>query len=1198
LGEGGKGLVFLCQDTVLERNVAIKVIKEEVLDPEGLLRFQREVQAMGRLLHPHVVTVFDIGNEAGKHFVVLEFMEGGDLENLIVSSAQKRLNAATAVRIVKDVGKALEHAHSHGILHRDIKPANIWLTQEGLAKLGDFGLAYLGGSLKITRAGMMVGSVAYMAPEVALGRQADARSDLYMLGATLYEMVTGRVPFTGDDPVKVIFSHINDLPLSPRRFAPEIPDTLESLIFKLLSKDPEQRPKSAGDVLRALEDVEKQVEVVSVPVLGAGTAPAQSQRPPSPEPRFAQPLVGREAELTALRQRVDSALRGEGSVVFLTGEAGIGKTRLAGELRGYARGRGFLWLEGMYPKEGGILSQALVEAIRSFLRTALPALLVKVVMPYAGELVRLVPELSERLGKIPAPPPLGPEEERLRLLETIAGFFTSISKEEPLVLFVDDVQWASSLDALQHLARKVPTEKLLVLGAYRDVELEESSTLSRTLLSMNRERLFHALALKRLSQSQVSQMVTQIVGEPASVSLSKIIYEKTEGNPFFVEETVRYLIEGGAVALGDKGWEVKDAALLQLPRSVKAVVSERLERLGEEAKTVLTWASMVGREFTLEELREVTGLEEEKLLDAIERALEARVVSARSSLSREAYGFVDNQTRDVLYEGISPVRRGRYHLRAGQALEKVHARRLEEHYDALTRHFIEGRDLQKAAEYSIKAGDRVAGIYAWERAISHYQTALELLEEIEAEPVKQAEVLEKLGTVTALAKGRGSIGYLEKALSIYEAAGDNKKAAAVHGRLAVQYGVREVGGQDVKKGHFHASRAVALLEREVESPELATAYKNLGLMVHFRGRERAPSAIQLVEKGLTIAERLGDLRSVAEAAQTLGPMLVMVGTNARGVEICHKGFEAAKAAGDPVGFTLGAVLFSYYIALLRDSQSALEWAQKAVDSSESAGAFRDKILSRLAMVWAYTLRGEVGEAIANMGKAEQLAHSRGVELSEFGAVTASVPRLFYFFLGDWDRAEAELLRWLKIGAHLGELAHECWLWLGPLYVERGDIPRARKLLQEYTATLKELEKKTYELHLRTILVQARSALGELEEAQNDLQRCNEILSNGEDWRGLAAEVYQAEGILRTDEKRWPEAEAAFQKAVEINRQYHLPYFEAKTLFERGQMCLSRNESGDRDRGMQLLDEALAIFQRVPAKKMVEKVLSKKQMVTS
>jgi serine/threonine-protein kinase len=199
LGEGGKGIVFLCQDTVLRRQVAIKLLKEEGLDEEGLLRFQREVQAMASLVHPNVVTVFDIGQEGGRHFLVLELMEGGDVENLIASAPNQRLDAATAVRIAKEVARALEHAHRHSILHRDVKPGNVWLTTrsassgqaQGVAKLGDFGLAYLGGSTRLTQAGMMVGSIAYMAPEVALGRPADQRSDLYMLGAGTQSRLVG-----------------------------------------------------------------------------------------------------------------------------------------------------------------------------------------------------------------------------------------------------------------------------------------------------------------------------------------------------------------------------------------------------------------------------------------------------------------------------------------------------------------------------------------------------------------------------------------------------------------------------------------------------------------------------------------------------------------------------------------------------------------------------------------------------------------------------------------------------------------------------------------------------------------------------------------------------------------------------------------------------------------------------------------------
>lgn len=1198
LGEGGKGIVFLCQDTVLSRDVALKVIKEEVLDPEGLMRFQREVQAMGRLMHPNVVTVFDIGEEGGRQYVILELMEGGGVEHLIASSPQKRLDGFTAVRIGKDVSRALDHAHKHGILHRDVKPANIWLTKDGTAKLGDFGLAYLGGSLKITRAGMMVGSVAYMAPEVALGRQADPRSDLYMLGATLYEMVTGRVPFSGDDPVKVIFSHINDLPLSPTRFVSDMPYELEGLILKLLSKDPEQRLKSAGDVLGALEDIEKQFRAAPVLPAAAGAVQAGATRPPSPEPRYAQPLVGRERELTLLKQRVDSALRGEGSLVFITGEAGIGKTRLAWEVRPYARGRGFLWLEGRYLKEGNIPFQPWVEAIRGFVRTASPALLVKVLMPHAPALMKLVPELSERLGALPSLPSIGPDEERTRLFEAVSGFFTAIAREQPLVFFVDDLQWASSLDTLHHLGRSVATERILLVGAFRDIELKESAALARTLLAMNRERLFYTVPLKRLIESEVAQMVTQTFGEAASAKLAEIVNQKTEGNPFFVEEMVRYLTESGAITLGESGWEVKDPALVQLPDSVKAVVGERLERLGEEARAVLTWASVVGREFTVPLLTEVTGLDEDKVLDAIDKALTARVVTPRTLPGQEAFQFVDSQTRDALYEGISAARWRRYHLRVGQAMEKVHARRLEEYYEALAHHFLEGNDLEKAAEYSLKAGDKGSSVYAWERAIGHYQIALELLEELDAQPQQQAEILERLALVTGFGKGKGSVGYLEKALSLYEAIGDTRKAGSIHMRLAQQYGIYEVGAQDIKKGHSHNLKAIALLEPEGISPELGRAYVRLGQMIQLQGHESLSTAIELTEKGLNIAEQLGDTVSVIEASRLLGNVLVSAGELQRALEMLDRSVATARARGALVAFNHGAIMLARAYALLADSTNVLRWAEQAAQTSKAAGAFRQQILSSLVLAWASMLYGNVQQAILNLDIAEQAARKGGTELRRVPGPAGAVPGLVYFFLGDWDKAEAELLARLQTG---NEPPDEMMLMvelLGRLYLERGDLVGAKASVREAVNLCYSRGGTTGELILRALLVEIASKGGELQEATPNLQRAREIVSNGEDWRGLLAKVHLAEGILATAKKNWPEAEDAFRKAAEINQKYHLPYYEAKTLFEWGQMYLSRNEPGDRERGMGLLDEALAIFQKIQAKKIVEKVLAHKQVLTA
>ena len=216
LGEGGKKRVYLAHDSRLDRDVAFSLIKTEGLDASGLARVRREAQAMGRLGdHPNVVTVFDIGEEAGQPCIVSQYMEGGSVEDLVEQAPEHRLPIDQSLQIASEVCQALRHAHERGIIHRDVKPGNIWLTADGHAKLGDFGLAVALDLSRLTQAGMMVGTVAYMPPEQALGGKVDARSDLYGLGAALYEMACGRPPFSGHDPVAVVSQHLNTPPVAP-----------------------------------------------------------------------------------------------------------------------------------------------------------------------------------------------------------------------------------------------------------------------------------------------------------------------------------------------------------------------------------------------------------------------------------------------------------------------------------------------------------------------------------------------------------------------------------------------------------------------------------------------------------------------------------------------------------------------------------------------------------------------------------------------------------------------------------------------------------------------------------------------------------------------------------------------------------------------------------------------------------------------
>jgi len=239
LGEGGKKKVYLAHDTKLDRDVAFALIKTEKLDDEAQTRITREAQAMGKLgSHQHIVTIFDLGEHEGQPYMVADLMEGGDVEGLIEKAPEHRLPLEQVISIAKSVCLGLEFAHSKGIIHRDLKPGNVWLSADGTAKIGDFGLAVAVDLSRLTQSGMMVGTVSYMPPEQAMGGKVTPKADLYSLGAMLYEMVTGRPPFIGDDSVGIIGQHINTSVVSPTWHRDDLPPGLEVLISAIAGKGP------------------------------------------------------------------------------------------------------------------------------------------------------------------------------------------------------------------------------------------------------------------------------------------------------------------------------------------------------------------------------------------------------------------------------------------------------------------------------------------------------------------------------------------------------------------------------------------------------------------------------------------------------------------------------------------------------------------------------------------------------------------------------------------------------------------------------------------------------------------------------------------------------------------------------------------------------------------------------------------------
>ena len=286
LGGGGMANVYLAHDEILDRDVALKVLREQFAhDEEFAERFKREALSAAALSHPNVVSVYDRGQEAGTSYIVMEYVAGGTLKERISRGGPLDPGAATSIAL--QIAEALQAAHEQGVIHRDVKPHNVLLTSSGRAKVADFGIARAASAATISQSSMVLGTASYMSPEQAMGKAVTPKSDLYSLGVVLYEMLTGELPYTAENPVAVSMKHVNDPLRPPREMNPEIPEELNALITKLLAKDPDGRYQSAAQLaqdLRRLHD--------GLPPINAGL-PGDAAGPTRVAPRATVPLPPR-----------------------------------------------------------------------------------------------------------------------------------------------------------------------------------------------------------------------------------------------------------------------------------------------------------------------------------------------------------------------------------------------------------------------------------------------------------------------------------------------------------------------------------------------------------------------------------------------------------------------------------------------------------------------------------------------------------------------------------------------------------------------------------------------------------------------------------------------------------------------------------------------------------------------------------------
>ncbi|MFY9588010.1 MAG: AAA family ATPase, partial [Actinomycetota bacterium] len=457
-------------------------------------------------------------------------------------------------------------------------------------------------------------------------------------------------------------------------------------------------------------------------------------------------FVGRERELSQLKGVYDDAATGRGRLVMLVGEPGIGKTRTAEELSAYARDRGAQVFWGpCHEGEGAPAYWPWVQILRQALRSADAGSDEE--KAAAGDIAQLIPELSDGSGARPISSEVHPEHARFRLFDAVGTLLKGAAERRPLVLILDDLHWADrpSLLIFQFLAREIHTTRILLIGTYRHTDIGRQHPLTETLGELSRGE---GVILRGLSEDDVARFI-EGMGHDPSADLVSTLYATTEGNPFFVAETMRLLASEGR--LGDK------VPGIAIPMGARMLIGRRLDRLSPDCNELLVVAAVGGNTFGSDVLERVSDLTGDRLFGVLDEAAAAGVIEeVPGALGRYRFGHA--LIRETLYEELSTARRIRIHRAIAEALEQMPAGG-EMALADIARHFFEsakGGDIDKAIVYSKRAGDRAAELLAYEDAVLHYQRALQVIELKEAPDERtRIELLLALGAAQTRAGEAG-----------------------------------------------------------------------------------------------------------------------------------------------------------------------------------------------------------------------------------------------------------------------------------------------------------------------------------------------------------------------------------------------------------------------------------------------------------
>ena len=886
------------------------------------------------------------------------------------------------------------------------------------------------------------------------------------------------------------------------------------------------------------------------------------------------PFVERDAERAILRRLVDDALAGDGALALVAGEPGVGKSRLVAEICDEAQVRGMRVLTGHCVEMSGAPPyMPYVEIIEQAISNPRsPLALRQALGDVAAEIARIAPALRRVFPDIPPPVEVPAELARRYVWNSLSEFVDRAAQGQPLLLVLEDLHWADESTVLltEYLAPLLSDMPVLVLGTYRDIEVDVHHPLARVIGELGRRSLVELVSLRRLSFDGVRAMLRALAAQPAPEELTRFIHRETEGNPFFVEEVYLHLVESG-VLLDEHGQLRGDLRLdeVSAPESIKLVLGQRLDRLASSIREVLVVAAVSGRMFTPEVVGEVAGVSEDALVDAFDVAERARLITSGKSAGELM--FSHELIRQTLLSGVSAVKRQRLHLRTAEAISRRHPDDLEAHAGDLAYHLSRaGRygDRASLVRYLKIAGDRAFDAAAFDDAVGHLEHALLLISS--ADQLGRAQLLERLAmALRSVGRWDDALRTMDEALDRYETLG---QVEAI-GRLGWAMVYQLVWSARLVEGVQVGQRTLAALGNTV-SADKARVLSALGWALSVSGDYAAARAT--FDQARALAEQVGNERALADVLHMQTLHHLAYAEFADGIRIGMRAAEVFERESALWGLCSVQAFVIYQDGTLGSREQATRLADKALGIAERLGHLGAAFMVLLDRIREAAIRADLPLVEALGPQILDIGERGGLPWRYVGYIYLG---LAAHWRGNAERAEAEFRNAVELEPP-GAIGGQSVSLLARHLAYQGRAEEVLELFESTRSTLPSLDRTSGVGSWNSMFgfVEALYLCGLNEEAAALSPLVEGVLALGRGWITFDGRLVETRaGIAAAAARRWDEAERYFGMARKLAEQMsnRLELADLHRLHAR--MLLDRGGTGDDARAAEMLETALAAY---------------------